>query len=699
MAIRLHIPSNSPVTAPIPLPRRSSSLAFLSRRPSQLAERANTLVDVGVILGDHDTTRSNADGKRSAFPTPTLEIVHPGHVAQMQKVFQTVQATLHQDIQAAISPVGSIEARMHLDSATPLTYARARSLQAKAAQESAKAWRYSLAPEVLAANAIDVREPLPFPALPALPCASPTYPISEEPMSSGFSTPRAPTPVEEMVLGEAEETDQLVTELDQPLRHLTVSGNENSDPVPSTESQTTRDPSCASMTSSMDVAGFHSPKGGIVLPEVAEAAAHSARAKRRILRQDLFISEDNDVEDVVICSDPRLHVTGAVLCPDPEVHQSPPIAAYDGMMSYHHLHTPALVPRPVAAYGHDGIYSADTGYIRVSRERSGPEGARATATGSPMPFERGARKLDVGSQYPSPTLYLAQRGDRSILLDRHFQPGWYRAKCHLLSPTARGTYSFSTAAAKVRDEDQAPDRRMRDSYKTDTLTALPELRARYRRNGIGATIPPRSADCHYQGRPQGPSFSGERRPGSRRTYDRASDVRFRSSPPRAVPETHKVVQRKRAADDNFLVAEGRMADLRDDPALQLRPSDEVIKLDDQTRAAIRMSIFGTSTPEALHNARQGIRELSPNVQIYRRDHPRSRKKRRPSYWDQGLRDVRASLAGHGGTESPASVKQSLTAEFEVASLDSGEGDVSEATDDRDQENISSAEQMIVEAGN
>lgn len=85
---------------------------------------------------------------------------------------------------------------------------------------------------------------------------------------------------------------------------------------------------------------------------------------------------------------------------------------------------------------------------------------------------------------------------------------------------------------------------------------------------------------------------------------------------------------------------------------------------------VRSSVFGGSTPEALRNARQGITELSPNVQLYRKgthEHVHLRKKRRPSYWDNDLKEVRDSPAGRGGVRSPVSAQESMRAEFEVAS--------------------------------
>lgn len=103
------------------------------------------------------------------------------------------------------------------------------------------------------------------------------------------------------------------------------------------------------------------------------------------------------------------------------------------------------------------------------------------------------------------------------------------------------------------------------------------------------------------------------------------------------------------------------------PGMNLPPAD--IELDEDMKAAVRLSIFGASTPEALRKAREGIKELSPNVMVYRKgtqEHSHLRKKRRPSYWDNDLQEVRNSPAGVGGVNSPVSAKQSFRAEVEMA---------------------------------
>jgi hypothetical protein len=86
----------------------------------------------------------------------------------------------------------------------------------------------------------------------------------------------------------------------------------------------------------------------------------------------------------------------------------------------------------------------------------------------------------------------------------------------------------------------------------------------------------------------------------------------------------------------------RPRDLDDEPIGAREDDSQVMELDDDTRAAIRMSLFGTETPEMLH-ARESLRELSPNVATTRKD-KRQRKKRRPSYWDGDLKEIQNSPA-------------------------------------------------------
>lgn len=300
--------------------------------------------------------------------------------------------------------------------------------------------------------------------------------------------------------------------------------------------------------------------------------------------------------------------------------------------------------------------------------------ARTTASGSPMPFARaGPRPFTAQGRYQQPFQTNSRPGliVTPTMHHEHFRPGWYYSQDPVL-PLTQPTYSFSTAAAKVIGSDQAPDSRIRDSYKTDTLTALARSQKRFRKNGIGAEVEARGIGKYYQRPPSSLRGSSARsRPSSRQMYDSGRDVRFRSSPPRG-PEQRVPLRRKRAMDDSFVVhADPPLTTRFADAQLRVHNSDEVIEIDESTRAAVRMSIFGTSTPEALRGARQGIKELSPNVQVFRKgtqEHVHMRKKRRPSYWDTDLKEIRESPAGRGGVNSPVSAQASMQAEFEVASM-------------------------------
>ena len=90
-----------------------------------------------------------------------------------------------------------------------------------------------------------------------------------------------------------------------------------------------------------------------------------------------------------------------------------------------------------------------------------------------------------------------------------------------------------------------------------------------------------------------------------------------------------------------------------DPKLRLEEGEEVIEVDEDTRAAVRMSLFGAATPETASEG-GGLQELSPNVFLYRKGTgpSGSRKKRRPSYWDGDLEEVVRSPAARHVVSSP-----------------------------------------------
>lgn len=324
------------------------------------------------------------------------------------------------------------------------------------------------------------------------------------------------------------------------------------------------------------------------------------------------------------------------------------------------------------------------GYVLYSTVQHGSH--RATAYGSPMPFTRTRNQMPsvcydrhTSEVPPTPP---SQVGQYVSTANNHFHPGWYYARDQTRS-AVHPVYSFSTAASKMIGSDQAPDSRIRDSYKTDTLTAVSKPTSRYRKNGIGADLMPRGVGRFYQRPPLSTRMLNARmRPSSRQTYSSGSDIRFRSSPPpRPGSEYREATRPKRALDDFFTISELRQVV---DPNLRLHGSNEIMEVDEQTDAAVRLSIFGTAdspiTPEVSQQARQGIRKLSPNIQGYRKNNQgcyHLRKKRRPSYWDNELKKIRESPAGRGGVNSPVSAQASMSAEFEIASLRNTEMELDE----------------------
>lgn len=91
-----------------------------------------------------------------------------------------------------------------------------------------------------------------------------------------------------------------------------------------------------------------------------------------------------------------------------------------------------------------------------------------------------------------------------------------------------------------------------------------------------------------------------------------------------------------------------------DPHLKLEEGEEVIEIDEETRAAVRMSLFGPATPDMCSEVEGGLKEISPNVMLYRKGTgpSGSRKKRRPSYWDGDLEEVVRSPAARHVVSSP-----------------------------------------------
>ncbi|KAK5053731.1 hypothetical protein LTR84_001692 [Exophiala bonariae] len=654
----------------------------------------------------------------------------PGHVPQMQKLFQNAKATFRLDVRFAASPVGSIDARLptnvevasHQDSTTS---GSSLGTQPQSVSTPSKDWRYSTAPGFLAEFELDVREPFPerSPQLPTLRSvdADQNQVLVPEPLSSGFSTPvnsKALPPTEtgksssppcfdiecpnhvikqsmDIVLQDVTTGDILSPDdLQQPLENLNV-GN---DPV---MAMATTDNSPTAIVMRSHQTGFQDPDpepeakshDTISLSESAKAAATSAKVKRRILTE-LFPKPPTHTNSPISpvsstshpskseptsCPAPLLHQRGpAVICPDPTLHFRPnrPSFQQEEHPDYpHQLHTNFFRE-------HAGAYH------------------RATDTGSPMPLLKARASTESPREmrrqshetlrfqrHLHDSRVYRQQLDHGVrprpsTADEHFQPGWYYNNEVSPPQISYGPelYSFSTAAAKVIGQDPAPDSRIRDSYRTDTLTPLAKPPHRFRKNGILALASSRGVGKYYGGPMYQPRAS------SRHMHFSATpppdDVRFRSSPPRSYSASmHGGPTRKRIRD-----AEARRVEIFEDdpiteeeeieidPKLKLEEGEEVMELDEETRAAVRMSLYGTPSTQS------SMKELSPNVTAWRKgDRPSgSRKKRRPSYWDGDLTEIVRSPAARRMVNSSVTKEvdlRSQAAEVEYEEVVFNEGSV------------------------
>lgn len=422
------------------------------------------------------------------------------------------------------------------------------------------------------------------------------------------------------------------------------------------------------------------PDDEIFLSEPAKAAAESAKAKRGILRS-LFShrhrskgAQDHQSETPqspsptkaeadrveTPCPDPKLHeLFSRSTCPDPSAHMTPHMSAIPAV---------SITPEGVIALAQGSAATSNLGQMPPhamygALQPPMPPYQRATSTGSPMAFPKfkspppspprasahsGHMNRPARAFSPPPPHKALQRSDYPELHSEHFQPGWYFTR-ERSGPTAQlnsMTYSFSTAAAKSVGQSAAPDSRIRDSYRTDTLTPLAKPPSRYRKTGITAMASARGVSKYY-GDTAGRTASQATRTGTRRPRHR-SGVQFRSSPPPQPADMASGLNKRR-----------RPRDLEDEHVDAREDDSQVMELDEDTRAAIRMSLFGSETPEQSHG-REGLRELSPNVATARKDQ-RQRKKRRPSYWDGDLKEVQNSPAGRNtdGKVEVAAVSESV----------------------------------------
>jgi hypothetical protein len=640
-------------------------------------------------------TPSNTSRRRA--PTPTNAFVTPGHVAQMQKLFQSAKASLRVDMAFAASPTGSIDSRLpqtneSVQSPTNVTHST---------PEGAKNWRYSSAPgRLLLGLDRDVREPVPVgsPALPDIHTPGSDAALAEKPKSSGFynspvdqvvPTPTlrvsgSPTPdgnLPEPTLPNIVSHRHLrtlsandVDDLDDRLEKLHVKSTDiDMEDSPfvnrtvATGRQSTADialPPSRPMSTELDE---DDGSMEIFLPEPAKAAAESAKLKRGVL-QNLFdpeiqsrrstpelATEDNRSQMHTPCPDPGLHeLLSQGTCPDPVAHLTP-IMAGNPIESFPHGYN---LPPTIQDFASAPCRDSPAGPIIQVPAASYQ---RATSTGSPMPFARNRsqnRQLvaspdltDISHQISGAMLHEHMARDvHPVSHSEHFRPGWYFTK-EPTRPTSKMnpmTYSFSTAAAKAVGQSAAPDSRIKDSYRTDTLTPLAKPPSRFRKTGIAAMASARGVGKYYGDQSRRPR--GQMTGTGTRTNRPRSGVHFRSSPPSQASDLTMGLNKRR-----------RPRELENE-FLGTRDTSQVIEVDDEVRAAVRMSLMTMDTPESLR-FRNSLSELSSNVVVARKDR-RQCKKRRPSYWDGDLKEVRNSPAGrrgHGDPPAIAAVRGSVRA--------------------------------------
>ncbi|RMZ82634.1 hypothetical protein DV738_g1454, partial [Chaetothyriales sp. CBS 135597] len=657
-------------SAPISPPRRRSSLAFSKvftcssparDDSSELDSPRNT---VSLPLGSPPSV------SRKGLPASVhRHSITPGHVARLQqKLLQSAKAALRVDMAFAASPTGSIGARLPPDTlARPSP--RIREMTASAAVTPSRiGWRFSVAPNAIAGFDQDVREPVEG-YLPTMPNNLPSVAlddselVGDEPVSSGFSSPivsqvadtaldTLPALPSSPPMADSVDHDQTGlfgtthtdTELEEPMTGLKVSPDAESSG--SAGSALEESPTVAHVermsVSAIESGSMVSPSNTpIVLSETAEAAAESARAKRGLLR-NLFArresrdnttpreqahdSSESSKSSGISCPDPGLHrlIAGGG-CPDPSVHLKypSPLALQHGLPV-----TPEAVMgwspyTPGAMQG--GWYPAPPIPFH-----------RATATGSPMPFAR-AR----------PRQYASHEADMAYSRP----PARPNSSSHRRGPVMENRHRPESPAAKVGGQSSAPVNRIRDSYRTDTLTPLARPPSRFRKTGIGA-FSSGGVNRYYGGEvwPDGrvPGHRGPTRARSRMTMH--DNLQFRSSPPRPAQRMQSPHKRRRPREfeDESLVIGGEGDDLQ----VRIDKDEGLMEIDDETRAAVRMSVWGSDVPEALQNGVNGLRELSPNVTMWRKGMRQPSKKRRPSYWDGDLKQVRESPAGGRGGMRP-----------------------------------------------
>jgi hypothetical protein len=704
--------------APINPPRRRSSLGFSQVvqskvSPNQTQQQADA--ESGPLLPSPVAQTPNVGKKRGNIASfLRSKKATPGHHANMQKIFQDAKAHLQMDIAFASSPGGSIESRLPSGQTPSLSQASSRSLTARQDETPSKIrdWRYSTAPGLVAQAHIDVREPFPenqslLPDLTTTILTEVTTPAAE-PVSSGFNTPED----HEMSAGETEmdpvlpslpdtspmtsrfvdvdaisdrrsspspsQQTPLLTNLERPLTEMDI---DDAHEGPASDGDTlpaTTDPQRQSVR--LEAPSSSSEDSGeqpIFLSTPAKAAAESARVKRGLQRSEPRSTSDKEnIPPGIICPDPSVHTGRRVsLCPDPHRHTY-------GYNPQARMSTPSTfgyqsghsTPNP---YFHN--YQPSTSPLRASLCPPAPQYRRADSSGSPLPVLKvkspprspGPNTFYQRQSYFSPGQSEYSRPPTSHLRPptssghptkdaEHFQPGWYHYASEAEPPKPKSlTYAFSTAAAKVVGSSQAPDLRIRDSYRTDTLTPLARPASRFRKNGIGAMVARAGSRPHPTGSySPWPSITGpgNGRPGtayppSRHEIANPNRPQFLSSPPRGSDYLHdmKMRRRQKQFSGDFDIAE-------DSTAASVPGTP--MEIDEDIQAAVRMSISGVPDTPIHDPARPNtaeVRQLSPNVSPFRKGRGmRVNRPRTASYWDQDLPEVRR--IDHSRMKRPATME-------------------------------------------
>lgn len=639
----------------------------------------------------------------------------PGHNANMQKIFQDAKAHLQMDMAFASSPVGSIESRLPSGQTPRLPQASSRILIARQNDTPSKIrdWRYSTAPGLVAQAHIDVREPFPEnePLLPDLTTIVVTQveQPAAEPVSSGFNSPEDHETNEgdtehEQMLPPPPDTSPLASrfvDIDTiAARHSSSSpcqrtplltnleGSLTEMEIDSTVGMTADDdvvlPAIACLqrhSASPESLGYSSEDSAerqIFLSTPAKAAAESARVKRGLERSGLRLTSDKEnVPPVIICPDPSVHTDRRVTqCPDPRRHTH-------GYTPRTRLSTPSNFGRRSGQNTPNPYfynYQPSPSPLRGSLCPPAPYYRRTDSRGSPLPIlkmksppsspgpnafhQRQSYFPNGQSEYPRPPTAIVRPPTNSGLPAsdaEHFQPGWSHYSPEAEPPKPKSlTYAFSTAAAKVVGSSQAPDLRIRDSYRTDTLTPLSRPASRFRKNGIGAIAargvghPHPTANYSPWPPTTGPGNGRPKmtRPSNRHDMAIPDRPGFMSSPPRQSDYSNCMPLKRRRPKDSsgdFDVAEDTTA-----ASIPGTP----MEIDEDIQAAVRMSIAGV--PDAPLDdlglpSLAGIRRLSPNVSPFRkgRDMPVKRL-RTASYWDHDLPEVRR--IDHARIKRPATME-------------------------------------------